>query len=79
MSSALDIGSGIRLGLMYFEGEGFAQDYTKAVKWYRKAAEQDLAPAQYSLGFMYAMGYGLPQDTEANETYFLAALKGGSD
>ena len=28
------------LGLAYYRGEGVSQDYTQAVSWYRKAAEQ---------------------------------------
>ena len=28
------------LGFMYAYGKGVAQDFAKAVKWYRKAAEQ---------------------------------------
>lgn len=31
------------LGVCYFGGLGVEQSYTKAVKWYRKAAEQELA------------------------------------
>ena len=38
------------------------QDYAEAVKWYRKAAEQNDATAQYNLGLMYANGRGVPQD-----------------
>ena len=38
------------------------QDDVKAAKWYRKAAEQGGAAAQYSLGVMYATGRGVSQD-----------------
>ncbi len=38
------------------------QDYAKAVKWYRMAAEQGNASAQYNLGAMYGKGQGVPQD-----------------
>ena len=38
------------LGVGYYKGEGVAKDQAEAVKWYRKAAEQNLAKAQYSLG-----------------------------
>ena len=34
-------------------GEGVAKDQVEAVKWYRKAAEQNLAEAQYNLGVCY--------------------------
>ncbi|EET45193.1 Sel1 repeat protein [Neisseria sicca ATCC 29256] len=36
------------LGLMYDSGRGVRQDYTKAVQWYRKAAEQGVAEAQFN-------------------------------
>ncbi|MEQ9246697.1 MAG: hypothetical protein RLO21_11970, partial [Nitratireductor sp.] len=35
--------------------------YPDALKWYRKAAEQEYASAQYNLGVMYSQGYGTPQ------------------
>jgi TPR repeat protein len=42
-----------RLGAMYDNGNGVAQDYAEAVKWYRKAADQGYADAQNRLGLMY--------------------------
>jgi len=38
------------------------QDYAQAVKWYRKAAEQGDADAQFNLALMYDNGQGVPQD-----------------
>jgi TPR repeat protein len=38
------------------------QDYVQALTWYRKAADQGLADAQYSLGYLYANGHEVPQD-----------------
>ena len=32
------------------------------MKWYRKAAEQGVAKAQYNLGLMYAKGQSLPKN-----------------
>jgi len=42
--------------LMYANGEGVAQDDKQAVKWYRKAADQGYARAQYNLGLIYEYG-----------------------
>lgn len=50
------------LGLMYDKGIGVPQDYTEAIRWYRKGAEQGVAPAQFRLGGMYDNGKGVPQD-----------------
>ena len=47
---------------MYDAGEGVPQDDGEAVKWFRLAADQGDALAQYSLGDMYRTGEGVPQD-----------------
>jgi uncharacterized protein len=47
------------------------------VSWYRKAAEQGDAHAQFNLGVMYADGIGVPQDAvQAYMWYNLAAAQG---
>ena len=47
------------------------------MKWYRLAAEQGNASAQYNLGVRYANGEGVPQDdAEAVKWYRLAAEQG---
>jgi peptidoglycan hydrolase-like protein with peptidoglycan-binding domain len=51
-----------------------AQDHDETVKWYRLAAEQGVATAQYNLGIMYDRGEGVAQDhAEAAEWYRRAA------
>ena len=52
-------------------------DYSEAVKWYRKAAEQGNKQAQYNLGVCYESGRGVPQDySEAVKWYRKAAEQG---
>ena len=64
---------------MYAEGKGVPQDDQEAVKWFRLAAEDGNAPAQYSLGLAYEKGQGVPQDyQEAIKWYRLAATQGDS-
>jgi len=49
------------------------------VKWFRKAAEQGIAEAQYNLGFMHDNGQGVAQDYKsAHMWYNTAAANGGS-
>ena len=49
----------------------------EAVKWYRKAADQGNAPAQYNLGNMYRTGQGVAKDeVEAVKWYRKAADQG---
>ena len=43
------------LGVMYGNGRGVEQDYTKAVYWYSKAAEQGNATAQVTLILLYIL------------------------
>ena len=55
------------------------KDPVKAVAWYRKAAEQGHAGAQYSLGQMYDNGEGVPEDdVQALEWYRKAAEQGNA-
>ena len=50
------------------------------MRWYRLAAEQGEATAQFNLGVMYATGQGVPQDfKEAMQWYYLAAMQGDAD
>ena len=50
------------LAVMYAKGEGVPQDDPEAVRWYRLAAEQGQADAQYGLG-VYATGRGVLKDS----------------
>ena len=71
-----------KLGVKYYAGEGVRQDYRyiEAMKWYRKAAEQDHADAQYKLGYMYENGEGIDQDDgEAMKWYRKAAEQDHAD
>jgi TPR repeat protein len=62
---------------MYAHVQGVTQDYKEAVKWYRLAADQGNAMAQYNLGATYANGQGVTQDyKEAVKWYRLSADQG---
>ena len=59
--------------------EGEEQDFVEAVKWYRLAAAQGNAAAQFNLGLMYEEGQGVEQDyAEAVKWYRLAAEQGNA-
>ena len=52
-------------------------NHSKAAKWYRKAADQGIARAQFNLGLMYRKGLGVIKDaTEAAWWYRKAADQG---
>lgn len=52
----------VRVGLMYYRGEGVVQDYGQAVSWLRKAAEQGNPDAQANLAIMYTDGMGVSKN-----------------
>ncbi len=47
---------------MYKEGRGVERDYTAALEWYRKAATEGDAEAQFTVGLMYDAGRGADQN-----------------
>src|SRR5437868_1048960 len=61
-AEAGDAESEVELGRRYDKGEGMVKDHAEAAKWYRKAAEQNLAKAQYNLGVCYAHGEGVEKN-----------------
>ena len=67
----------IQQGVMYTLGESVPQDDAEAVAWYRKAAEQCSAVAQFNLGVMYTSGEGVLQDDAAAVTWFREAAEQG--
>ena len=73
------------LGAAYEDGEddedfgilGIEKDLEEAVKWYRKAAEQGYARAQYNLGHCYEYGKGVEKnEIETVKWYRKAAEQG---
>jgi len=66
------------LGFLHVSGEeGVEKNPAEAVKWFRRAAEQGLAEAQFNLALILADGDGVPQDA-AQAAYWcrLAAEQG---
>ncbi len=59
-------------------GYGVEEDEDEAMEWYRKAAEQGHADAQYALGQCYDVEeYGIePDDAKAVEWYRKAVEQG---
>jgi TPR repeat protein len=65
---------------MYLKGTGIKQSVVEAMKWYRRAADQGLALAQFNVGFGYASGQGVPQDYVMAHMWFsLSAAQGSQD
>ena len=67
------------IGLIHENGHLGKVDYSEAVRWYRKAAEQGNDAAQNNLGYMYANGRGVSQDySEAVRWYRKSAEQGNA-
>jgi hypothetical protein len=48
---------------MYDHGRGVVANDPEAMKWFRRAADQGAARAQFNLATAYAEGHGVPQDS----------------
>jgi len=68
------------IGMLYWQGEGVAQDHTVAAVWMKQAADINHPGAQNKLGYLYSTGQGVPQNFEQARRYFeLAARQGDPD
>jgi TPR repeat protein len=59
-------------------GQGYRADHPQAVAWFRKAAEQDNAGAQFFLGVMYENGQGTAQDYQQAVAWYRKAAEQGN-
>ena len=64
---------------MYDNGYGVPENDAEAVKWYRKAAEQGFAQAQYNLGVMYYFGEGVSVNSIKAYMWWSLAMEQGNE
>jgi TPR repeat protein len=77
-AQAGDVEAQFSLGLKFATGtEGEGQDYEQAAHWYRQAAEQNHALAQFNLAMMYLEGQGVEQDAAEAAIWFQKAAVQG--
>ena len=67
----------MRLATFTSKGEEFPEDDQQAAAWFRKAADQGYAFAQFSLGAMYANGRGVPEDDQQAVAWYRKAAEYG--
>ena len=60
-------------------GDGVRKDYVEAVRWYRIAAEQGDALAQYNLSLMYRSGYGVQKNNIIAHMWYSIASANGDE
>lgn len=67
----------VSLGQAFDVGLGVEKDASKAVEWYRKAAEQGLIGAMYVLAQKYEDGQGVRRDRDQAIWWYRRAAEGG--
>lgn len=65
------------LGVMFHDGDGVDQDYSKAIEWYTKAARGGNRQAAFNLGLMYEDGEGVEVNAAAARSWFIRASDAG--
>lgn len=63
------------IGSMYSEGDEITQDYSKALEWFIKGAENEDADSQIGLGDLYAKGNGVSEDHSIAKKWYNKALE----
>jgi uncharacterized protein len=71
----------LRLGMMYYHGQGVTEDEKTALQWLTKAAEQGQRDAMFEIGNLYLVGHDAPKfnpepDQQAAIWYNKAAMAG---
>jgi SEL1 protein len=61
------------LGRMFLRGEGMAQSFPIAQKWFTRGISNGDALSQYSMGLMHLYGFGVEQDTMRAADFLSAA------
>ena len=81
LSDAGNLAATKLLGDLYLDGKGgVAQDYAKALSTYMIAADEDYAPAQAQVGYIYQNALGVPADyAKAMEWNNRAAMQGNPE
>lgn len=66
-----------RLGDLYREGDEVEQNYSEALQWYQRAADQNDANGLNNVGSMYLNGLGTQPDAEKAAKYYRQAAELG--
>jgi TPR repeat protein len=65
------------LGTLYYNGQGFSQDYAMARHWFETAAKRNDPYAEFQLGMMYGNGKGVDTDPAAELRWYTKAAEQG--
>jgi TPR repeat protein len=70
-----DVVAQFSLGSIFYYG---TEDTAAAVEWFRKAAAQQYAPAEFQMGQLFDFGFGVEQDAGAALEWYRRAASHGS-
>lgn len=62
-------------GAMYLTGTGISYNPSKAVYWYRRAANAFHPTALYNLGVCYEHGFGVPKNTTLAQAWYSETIR----
>jgi tetratricopeptide (TPR) repeat protein len=65
------------LGTLYYNGQGFPQDYATAKHWFEAAATRNDPYAEFQLGMMYGNAKGVEADPAAELRWYTKAAQQG--
>ena len=74
-ASAGDVVAQFSLGAMLYYG---TEDTAQAVEWFRQAAAQQYAPAEFQMGQLYDFGFGVGQNDATALSWYRKAAEHGS-
>ena len=66
------------LGILYYYGQGVAENKEEALQYFKQAASKNHVDAQSNLGQMFLNGEGTARDINAAMTWFISASNLGS-
>lgn len=66
------------IGTRFTEGRGVKEDPAEAAKWYQRAADAGVIPAEYRLANLYEKGAGVARDSVKAKTLYLKAAAAGN-
>jgi uncharacterized protein len=74
-ANAGDVSSQHLAGLMYLNGSGVPKSLHSALKWFKRAADNSYADAQYDLAVMYENGEGVEASCDEAAKWYTKAAK----
>ena len=73
-----DASAQMKLGTLYYRGQGVSRDYAEAARLFLLAAQKGDPYAQSNLGYMYELGEGIPQDYSQAAKWYLKSAEQGN-